>query len=59
QRAGVEEKMILFVIDALSVVYAAEELGEARLTAACDHDTYVNRAPRECLHKSVIRVLFG
>jgi hypothetical protein len=43
QRTAVEKKMIVFVIDALAVLYAVEEMGEARLTAACDHDTYVNR----------------
>jgi hypothetical protein len=46
QRTGVEKKMILFVIDRLAVLYAVEEMGEARSTAACDHDTYVNKAPR-------------
>jgi hypothetical protein len=46
QRTGVEKKMIVFVIEALAVLYAVEEMGEARLTAACDHDTYVNKAPR-------------
>jgi hypothetical protein len=46
QRTGVEKKMIVFVIDALAVLYAVQEMGEARLTAASDHDTYVNKTPR-------------